>query len=134
LIRRIPDAIACTMRTVSGGFERRPGGQPGAGVGGCAGPTSTSPGKRTLTGEIVASSPAPVQRKADSAVQGDPAELHHAAQSGISGPGQAMPHADKIQAAFGADHDVSSIRAHVGGPATTAPEPTTPPTRPGPSA
>jgi hypothetical protein len=38
----------------------------------------------------------------------------------VSGPGGGLPHADKIQAAFGPAHDVSSIRAHVGGAAEVA--------------
>jgi hypothetical protein len=31
-----------------------------------------------------------------------------------------LPHADRIQASFGPDHDVSSVQAHVGGPAEAA--------------
>jgi hypothetical protein len=85
--------------------------------------SAVSPGKRTLTEQLVSPPPppvVPVQRKADTAAERDPAELHHAARAGVSGSSEALPHADKIQAAFGPDHDVSSIRAHIGGPATTA--------------
>lgn len=42
-----------------------------------------------------------------------------AAQHGVSGTPQALPHGDQIQALFGR-HDVSGIHAHVGGPAAEA--------------
>ncbi len=45
-----------------------------------------------------------------------------AAAEGVAGGGQRIPHADKIQAAFGEQHDVSAISAHVGGKAATAAE------------
>lgn len=38
---------------------------------------------------------------------------HAAAERGVQSPATALPHADKIQSAFGA-HDVSHIKAHVG--------------------
>jgi hypothetical protein len=41
------------------------------------------------------------------------------AEQGIEGPGQRLPFHDQIQRAFG-DHDISGIRAHVGGTATDA--------------
>src|SRR4051812_18675078 len=41
--------------------------------------------------------------------------VHDAAARGVSSPETAMPFADKIQQSFGAQHDVSNIRAHVGG-------------------
>ena len=41
-------------------------------------------------------------------------DLQSVAARGIDSPTTAMPHGDRIQAAFGA-HDVSSIQAHVGG-------------------
>ncbi len=41
------------------------------------------------------------------------------ARAGVAGSGQAMPHADKIQASFG-KHDVSGVRAQVGGDAAEA--------------
>ncbi|MCC6999546.1 MAG: DUF4157 domain-containing protein [Deltaproteobacteria bacterium] len=46
--------------------------------------------------------------------------IHSAAEHGVSGAGGALPHADKIQAAFGSDFDVSGIQAHVGGAAAEA--------------
>lgn len=45
--------------------------------------------------------------------------VHAAAQRGVAGAGQALPHADKIQASFG-HHDISHVKAHVGGDAAVA--------------
>ncbi len=47
----------------------------------------------------------------------DSIQAHAAA--GIAGSGQALPHLDAIQASFG-PHDVSGVRAHVGGAAAEA--------------
>jgi len=41
------------------------------------------------------------------------------ATSGVAGEDERLPHHDRIQASFGA-HDISGIRAHVGGPAAEA--------------
>jgi len=41
--------------------------------------------------------------------------VHDAAARGVSSPETAMPFADKIQQSFGEQHDISNIRAHVGG-------------------
>lgn len=41
------------------------------------------------------------------------------AARGVSGPGHALPHLGRIQAAFG-DHDLSDVRAHTDGAAATA--------------
>jgi hypothetical protein len=62
---------------------------------------------------------AAVQRKGAGAE--DASMVHRAAAEGVSGSAQALPHLDRIQATFGS-HDVSGIRAHVGGPATAASE------------
>jgi len=43
------------------------------------------------------------------------------AAQGLAGGAQALPHGGAIQAAFG-HHDIGSIEAHVGGPATAASE------------
>jgi uncharacterized protein DUF4157/microbial transglutaminase len=40
-------------------------------------------------------------------------QAHAVADAGLMGGGQALPHADKIQSAFGR-HDVSGVRAHTG--------------------
>jgi hypothetical protein len=49
----------------------------------------------------------------------DPDEMHAAASEGVSGPGDALPYLDRIQASFGA-HDLSDVRAHIGGAAASA--------------
>ena len=46
-------------------------------------------------------------------------DVHQVAQQGVSDGGSALPHFATIQAAFGR-HDVSHVRAHVGGSAETA--------------
>jgi hypothetical protein len=75
-----------------------------------------SPGKQTLTAALGYPSAGPVQAKASGDVDGD---VHAAAATGTSGPGGALPHLDQIQRLFGA-HDVTGIRAFVGGPAVEA--------------
>lgn len=59
---------------------------------------------------------AAVQKIASGPESGD---VHAAASEGVSGAGQSLPHGDAIQNSFG-DHDVSSVRAHVGGAAAKA--------------
>jgi len=49
--------------------------------------------------------------------------VHHIAASGVSGAGAQLPHLERIQHAFGADHDVSGIEAHVGSAAGGRDEP-----------
>lgn len=49
----------------------------------------------------------------------DGGSAEQVAKSGTSGAGNALPHFDKVQAAFG-DYDISGIRAHVDGLANTA--------------
>jgi hypothetical protein len=61
---------------------------------------------------------APVQAKG--AVAEDPDAVHQAAAQGISQGGGGLPFADRIQASFGAAHDVGSIQAHTGGAAAAA--------------
>jgi hypothetical protein len=68
-----------------------------------------SPGKRTRTAQL--------QRRArDGAGAGAADAVHGAAEHGISGAGEALPHGDRIAASFGR-HDVSDVVAHVGGAA-----------------
>jgi hypothetical protein len=93
------------------GGRTRSSGEPG--TGNTTRDAATSPGKSTLTASL------PVQMKqATSAPL--PGTVQEAAAHGTQAPATAMPHADKIQAAFGPDHDVSAIKAHVGGPAAQA--------------
>jgi hypothetical protein len=42
------------------------------------------------------------------------------AAAGVAGPGEALPHGDAIARSFGPAHELSSVRAHVGGAAATA--------------
>lgn len=49
----------------------------------------------------------------------DDTDVHAIAAEGIATPSTTLPHAERIQAAFGA-HDISGIQAHVGGGAASA--------------
>jgi len=99
---------------MAGGFERKPGGSSLVEVPSSLGSVNApGPGKQTLTGQL-----APVQLRAAGAAA-SPADVHEAAQSGLQGSAQALPHLDAIQQSFG-PHDVGGIRAFVGGPATDA--------------
>jgi hypothetical protein len=79
----------------------------------------STPGKHTLTEAL------PVQHKAASPVQrredagGSPDHVQQAAAHGLQGTAQQLPHLNTIQRAFGG-HDVSGVRAFVGGPAADA--------------
>ena len=57
---------------------------------------------------------------AGAAGPGGAEQAHAAAAHGVAGGGAALPHQETIQEAFGPRHDVSGIRAHVGGPAAEA--------------
>jgi outer membrane protein OmpA-like peptidoglycan-associated protein len=71
------------------------------------------PGKRSGTMSL--------QLRADPAHEGEPAgeDAHEVAAAGVAGPGGGLPHGDRIQQLFGR-HDVSGVKAHVGGPAAQA--------------
>ena len=79
------------------------------------GGASGSPGKRTRTEGLVQ------RRSATPAAGGEPSseQVHAIADSGVAGGGGALPHAERIQAAFG-HHDLGGVRAHVGGAAADA--------------
>ena len=51
--------------------------------------------------------------------QDDPSRIHQLAAAGTHGAASTLPHLERVQAAFG-HHDVSGVRAHVGGAATAA--------------
>jgi outer membrane protein OmpA-like peptidoglycan-associated protein len=76
------------------------------------------PGRRTLVEQSYGgATPPPVQRRAESgAGHGDATAV---ATQGLTGSSVALPHADRIQAAFGR-HSVSGVQAHIGGPAAEA--------------
>jgi len=108
---------------MSGGFQSKPGGS-NLVQQALDGDGPRPPGKRTLTAQLQGA-PQPVQRTGASdallAQHGEAlTEVHGAATAGVSGASGALPHAEKIQAAFGPAHDVSSVRAHVGGAAEAA--------------
>jgi hypothetical protein len=86
-------------------------------------------GKRTLT-ELLPAVIAPVQcklavrspnptgpRRAISELFGG---VQRAALAGVTGGGQPLPHLAQLQAAFGAAHDLSGVRAHIGGAAAAS--------------
>ena len=50
----------------------------------------------------------------------DTEHIKRIAGAGLNGPAQQMPHQEAIQSSFGASHDVSSMRAFVGGHASDA--------------
>ncbi len=62
---------------------------------------------------------APATAAPATAVPDDPFALHLLAERGLTGTAQALPHQGAIQQSFGG-HDVSGVRAFVGGPAATA--------------
>jgi len=69
-------------------------------------------GKTTLVQMQQGATPSPAAR--------DPGQIQQTTAAGVNGAGGALPHANQIQSSFGPEHDVSSIRAHVGGAAATA--------------
>jgi len=58
-------------------------------------------------------------RERQAATQPDRGDAQRIAAAGVAAPAQALPHAEAIQRSFG-QHDVSGIRAHVGGEAARA--------------
>jgi Domain of unknown function (DUF4157) len=74
-------------------------------------PSEGTAGKRTLVESL------PVQQRASEV--GGTGDVHAAAEHGLRGSAQSLPHLDVIQQAFG-KHDVSGVQAFVGGPAAEA--------------
>jgi len=73
-----------------------------------------APGKVTLVESLPV-----VQRSASAPVQLDSGAVQETAAKGVSGSGGALPHRATIEELFGR-HNVSGIKAHVGGEAATA--------------
>ncbi|MEZ4451908.1 MAG: DUF4157 domain-containing protein [Nannocystaceae bacterium] len=72
-------------------------------------------GNRAITRAVQASrDPAGARGETSSA------SILDAARRGTRGPGGALPHLAAIQRSFGPDHDLSGVRAHVGGDAASA--------------
>lgn len=82
--------------------------------GGSEGAVQRSAGKRSLVEARYG-----VQRRRDGQAALKDEQVHAAAEAGLGQPASALPHADRIQAAFG-HHDVSGVAAHVGGAASAA--------------
>ncbi len=61
----------------------------------------------------------PVQRKAAQQSPQSTGGVYEAAKRGVQGSGQGLPYLEQVQASFG-HHDVSGVRAHVGGAAAQA--------------
>lgn len=68
------------------------------------------PGKRTLIEQLQLAPMGPVVTT----------DIQAVAARGVTAGGGSLPHRAAIQASFGPNHDVSGIRAHVGGEAATA--------------
>ena len=81
--------------------------------------TGSAPGKRSLVETAVETAHDAVQRRA--APGGDhESSVHADAARGVSGGGGPLPHGDTIQRLFGPQHDISGVKAHVGGEAAGA--------------
>src|SRR5690606_31790913 len=52
----------------------------------------------------------------------EPEQVHRAAARGVAGCGGALPYLEQIQASFGTAHDLSGVRAHIGGASVEASE------------
>jgi len=83
--------------------------------------TTVAPAAESEGGETGSEGDESVARKRSSD-DGGPSthgEARAMAESGLTGPGEALPYQREIQQAFG-DHDVAGVEAHVGGAATQA--------------
>lgn len=82
-----------------------------------------TPGRSTLTGRMPASAAsiarAVVTQLRAASADSEPTDVHALAAHGMSGSGGSVPHLDTIQKSFG-HHDISGVRAHVGGRAEQA--------------
>lgn len=84
--------------------------------------TAIAPGKQARTEGL------PIQRKERSSGGGGlpfldvmlKSNMNETAAAGVAGNSVALPHLDRIQASFGAAHDLSAVRAGVGGEAGRA--------------
>jgi hypothetical protein len=77
--------------------------------------------QRKAQGEAAAvDAAAPADTAGAVSAAGADGATHRVAVAGVSGAGAQLPHLERIQSAFGPDHDVSRIEAHVGGAAGEA--------------
>lgn len=82
-------------------------------------PILPAPGKRTLTSRIPPRAASRPTVQAKGTLVDDATAVHANAEHGISGSSAPLPHLDVIQSAFG-KHDISGVRAHIGGRAKHA--------------
>ena len=61
-----------------------------------------------------------VQRNQGRVVDVEPEQVKSNAAQGLAGASSSLPHLDAIQASFGGGHDMSSVKANIGGNATEA--------------
>jgi hypothetical protein len=76
--------------------------------------------QRKAQGEAALGGASPAETAGSVGAAGDDSAVHRVAAAGVSGTGGQLPHLERIQNAFGSDHDVSGIKAHVGGAAGQA--------------
>jgi hypothetical protein len=76
--------------------------------------------QRKTQGEAALDGGSPAETAGSVGAAGDDGAVHRVAAAGVSGTGRQLPHLERIQNAFGPDHDVSGIKAHVGGAAGDA--------------
>ncbi len=123
--RRAEPSAAASQSIAPGKVPLVKGRDGGARAGGAAAPAAGTPvqakSSRDFTADhwMDAAHRGAVQAKGDTAEQ-SAASVHEAAAQGVAGSGTSLPHADRIQQAFGPQHDVSNIAAHVDGAATAA--------------
>jgi hypothetical protein len=76
--------------------------------------------QRKAQGEAALDGASPAETAGSVGAAGDDGTVHRVAAAGIAGTGRRLPHLERIQNAFGPDHDVAGINAHVGGAAGEA--------------
>ncbi|HEX8112343.1 MAG TPA: DUF4157 domain-containing protein [Kofleriaceae bacterium] len=76
--------------------------------------------QRKAQGEAAPDGASPTETAGSVGAAGDDGAVHRVAAAGVSGTGERLPHLERIQNAFGPDHDMSGIKAHVGSAAGEA--------------
>jgi hypothetical protein len=76
--------------------------------------------QRKAQGEAALDGASPAETAGSVGAEGDDGAVHRVAAAGVSGTGGRLPHLERIQNAFGPDHDVSGINAHASGAAGEA--------------
>jgi uncharacterized protein DUF4157 len=76
--------------------------------------------QRNAQGDAALDGVSPAEAAGSVVSAGDDGAVHRVAAAGVAGTGGRLPHLERIQNAFGPDHDVSGINVHVGGAAGEA--------------